>query len=75
MFPRRVVGSVTGLGGMFGSLAGMAMIAGVGVIREITGTYFYVFLAASLAYLTSMLILHLLVPKLEPAQIDAPAGA
>ena len=71
MFPRRVVGSVTGLGGMFGSIGGMALFAGVGYIRELTGTYFFVFLAASVAYLTSWLIIHLLTPKLEMADLDA----
>ncbi len=76
MFPRRVVGSVTGLGGMFGSIGGMALFAGVGYIRELTGTYFFVFLAASLAYLTSWLIIHLLTPKLEMADLDTrPARA
>ena len=32
--------------------------------------YFPIFLAASVSYLLAVLIVHLLVPKLEPAKID-----
>ncbi|HKW29374.1 MAG TPA: MFS transporter, partial [Verrucomicrobiae bacterium] len=70
MFPRRVVGSVTGFGGMLGALGGFALFACTGVIREKTGSYFIIFLAAALAYLISLLLVHLLTPKLEQARIE-----
>src|SRR5581483_7627381 len=63
MFPRRVVGSVTGLGGMLGAVGGFLLFIGTGPIREKTGSYFLVFLMASLAYMTSLLIIHFVTPK------------
>ncbi|HUJ71858.1 MAG TPA: MFS transporter [Verrucomicrobiae bacterium] len=76
MFPRRVVGSVTGLGGMAGAIGGMTLFALTGVIRDRAiargepGDYVPIFLAASLAYVVALLIVHLIVPGLEPAQVE-----
>jgi ACS family hexuronate transporter-like MFS transporter len=70
MFPRRVVGSVTGFGGMLGAIGGFALLAGTGEIHKVTGSYFIIFLAASLAYIISWFLIHLLVPKLEQAKIE-----
>lgn len=76
MFPRRVVGSVTGFGGFAGSVGAIALFLVVGQIRETaiqqgrTGDYFLIFLAASLAYITALAIVHLLAPKLEPVRME-----
>jgi ACS family hexuronate transporter-like MFS transporter len=70
MFPRRVVGSVTGLGGMIGACGGMALFYVTGKVLKQTGNYLPVFVMASLAYVVALLIVHLLVPKLEPAPIE-----
>jgi ACS family hexuronate transporter-like MFS transporter len=43
----------------------------VGHLLQWTGSYFPVFLIAGGAYLVALLVIHLLVPHLEPAQIDA----
>jgi ACS family hexuronate transporter-like MFS transporter len=81
MFPRRVVGSVTGLGGMFGSIGGTILFLIGGRIRDAAvargeiGDYVPIFVAASVAYLAALLIVHLLVPKLEPAQVEEKAAA
>jgi len=75
MFPRRVVGSVTGLGGMIGAMGGMALFYVTGKVLKQTGNYLPVFVMASLAYGVALLIVHLLVPKLEPAQIEEPEAA
>ena len=82
MFPRRVIGSVTGLGGFIGALGGVVLFVVVAFIREAavargeTGNYFPIFLAASVAYLLAIGIIHLLVPKLEMADVEAkPAGS
>ena len=75
MFPRRVVGSVTGLGGMIGALGGLALFAVTGKVLKITGNYFPVFLMASLAYPLALVIMHFIVPKLELAQIEEKAAA
>jgi hypothetical protein len=76
MFPRRVVGSVTGLGGFAGSIGGILLFLIVGKIRQAAidrgepGNYFLIFLAASLAYVTALVLIHLLAPRLEPAQVE-----
>jgi ACS family hexuronate transporter-like MFS transporter len=71
MFPRRAVGSVVGIGGMAGAIGGMMIAEVVGHLLQWTGSYFPVFLIAGGAYLLALLVIHLLVPQLEPAEIDA----
>jgi len=77
MFPRRVVGSVTGLGGFIGALGGVVLFVVVAFIRDAavargeTGNYFPIFLAASVAYLLAIGVIHLLAPKLEMADVEA----
>jgi len=81
MFPRRIVGSITGLGGFAGSIGGIVLFTTVRLIRQSArargeiGNYFLVFLAAGLAYLTALIVIQLLAPKLEPAQIEERAAA
>jgi ACS family hexuronate transporter-like MFS transporter len=69
MFPKRVVGSVTGLGGMIGALGGMVLFYVTGRVLSHTGNYLPVFCLASVAYLLALLVVHLLVPRLERARI------
>lgn len=76
MFPKQAVGSVVGIGGMAGSIGGMLIASSVGLILEATksiafpnGNYFSIFIIAASAYLTALLIMHLLAPKLEPVII------
>ncbi len=71
MFPRRAVGSVVGIGGMAGAVGGMLISKVVGYLLQWTGSYFPVFLIAGGAYLFALLVIHWLVPRLEPAQIEA----
>ena len=68
-FPRHAVGSVVGLGGMAGAVGGMMIAWLTGQILEATGSYVPVFLIAASAYLTALLIIHLLMPRLEPARV------
>ena len=68
-FPRQAVGSVVGFGGMAGAVGGMLIAKLTGYILEATGTYVVVFLIASSAYLAALAVIHLLLPKLEPAPI------
>jgi ACS family hexuronate transporter-like MFS transporter len=74
MFPRRVVGSVTGLGGMIGAGGGMALFYVTGKVLKQTGNYLPVFVMASLAYIVALVIVHLIVPALEAAQIEEPVS-
>jgi MFS transporter, ACS family, hexuronate transporter len=81
MFPRRIVGSVTGLAGFAGSVGGLILFFLVGRVRKVAeeshdlGNYHLIFLAASLSYLAGAVIVHLLAPKMEPAQIEQESKA
>jgi len=69
MFPKRAVGSVTGLGGMAGSIGGLIFAPFIGYMLEWTGSYFVPFVISGSAYLVALGIMHLIVPKLEQAEI------
>jgi len=69
MFPRKAVGSVVGLGGMAGAVGGMFIAKLTGYLLQATGSYLPVFFIAAFAYLTALVIIHVIVPKLEPAQM------
>jgi ACS family hexuronate transporter-like MFS transporter len=69
MFPRQAVGSVVGLGGMAGAVGGMLIAKLTGALLEWTGSYVPVFLIAGSAYLVALAIVHVLVPRLEPAKV------
>jgi ACS family hexuronate transporter-like MFS transporter len=73
MFPRKAIGSVVGIGGMAGAVGGMLISKVVGWILQSTGSYVPIFIIAASTYLIALAIFHLLVPKLEPAQLDASA--
>jgi len=66
MFPRYAVGSVVGIGGFAGSLGGVLFQRGTGWVLQHNGSnYTPVFLCCGLAYVSALLIIHLLVPRLE----------
>ena len=71
MFPRQAVGSIVGFGGMAGAVGGMLIAKLTGALLEWTGSYVPVFVIAGSAYLIALLIVHLLVPRLDPAKLDA----
>jgi ACS family hexuronate transporter-like MFS transporter len=70
MFPRRAIGSVVGIGGMAGAIGGMLISKVVGYILQFSGSYVPIFIIAGSAYLAAWLVIHLLVPRLEPAAVD-----
>jgi ACS family hexuronate transporter-like MFS transporter len=74
MFPRRAVGSVVGIGGMAGSIGGMLIATTVGLILHYTGSYVPIFIIAGSAYLVALLVIHLLAPRLEPADVESPSA-
>jgi ACS family hexuronate transporter-like MFS transporter len=69
MFPQRAVGSVVGIGGFGGAVAGMLIATFTGFLLQFTGSYVPVFVMASSAYLLALLVIQILVPKLEPADV------
>ena len=67
--PREAISSVVGVGGFVSYFTGGLVAEVIGVILKKTGSYTSIFAAASLMYLLSLLILHLLVPRIgEPAK-------
>jgi ACS family hexuronate transporter-like MFS transporter len=68
MFPRNAVGSAIGIGGTLGAVGGMFASTGAGYILEFTGSYYSLFIVAGSMYLIALAIIHLMVPKLEPAE-------
>jgi ACS family hexuronate transporter-like MFS transporter len=69
MFPRHAVATVVGFGGMAGAFGGMLIAKLTGYILETTGSYLPVFLIAGSTYLTALLIIHLLAPRLERVEL------
>ena len=69
MFPRHAVGTVVGFGGMAGAVGGMLIAKLTGYLLETTGSYLPVFLIAGTTYLTALLVIHVLAPRLEKAQL------
>lgn len=66
LFPKDLVASVTGLGGMAGSVGGMLIAIFAGWLLETTGMYWPIFLVAAGSYLVAWVVICLLVPKIEP---------
>ncbi|MET0412803.1 MAG: MFS transporter [Polyangiaceae bacterium] len=68
-FPRRAVGSVVGIGGMAGAIGGLLLSLIVGEVLQRTGKYDALWVVAGSAYLVTWCVIHLLVPRLEPAPL------
>ena len=69
MFPRQALGSVVGLGGFAGAVGGMLIAKITGYILEASGSYLPIFFMAAFAYLTALVVIHVLVPRLEPVKL------
>ncbi len=77
MFPKHTIGSVTGLGGMFGSIGGVFlslfvqkdMFVHYRAINHIEVAYYIMFFVCGSAYLLGWVIMHVLVPRMKPVDI------
>jgi len=69
MFPRKAVGSVYGIGGTAGAIGGMLFSLFIGQVLEKSGAYTLIFLVSGSLYLIALLIIHLLSPGLDQAQV------
>jgi ACS family hexuronate transporter-like MFS transporter len=72
--PGQAVGSVVGIGGMAGAIGMMAVSETVSRVLQKTGSYFWLFVAASCGYLCVLLAIHLILPRLEPMRLDGQVG-
>jgi ACS family hexuronate transporter-like MFS transporter len=71
MFPRHALGSVVGLGGFAGAALGFLFQRVTGWVLENNGSnYTPIFVWCGLAYVTALLIIHLLSPRMEIVQLD-----
>lgn len=69
-FPKAAVASVVGIGGMVGALGGVLMQLVTGYIVELTHSYLPLFVVAGVAYVTALMIVQALSPRLVPAKLD-----
>jgi ACS family hexuronate transporter-like MFS transporter len=69
-FPRSAVGSVTGFGGMAGSVGAVLFSASAGYILELTGSYMSLFIISGFAYLGAFGIRHLLMRNAKPIELS-----
>lgn len=78
MFPKRAVGSVTGIGGFAGGMGGIALSALVQKrmfvyyesIGQINKAYYIMFFICGGIYLLAWAVMFLLVPRMEPIKLD-----
>ena len=74
--PRQAVGSVVGIGGMAGAIAGMFFAQVVArVLYATNNNYVVPFAIAATTYSLALLLIHLLLPTLEPMAADGPHRA
>jgi ACS family hexuronate transporter-like MFS transporter len=75
MFPRRAVGSMVGLGGFGGAAGGILFSLFAGFVLQRTHSYVPMFLIAGSAYLLALLVIQLLAPRLQRADIQIAPGS
>jgi ACS family hexuronate transporter-like MFS transporter len=72
MFPSRAVASVVGIGGFAGSMASAMVQRGIGRVLDATNSnYTPIFMVCGLAYVVTWVLIHFLVPRLEPVSAGA----
>src|SRR5690606_6008271 len=69
LYPRRAVATIAGMGGMAGAIGGILIAQATGWTLELTGSYWPIVIYAGLAYLLAATVIHLLVPRMEPAKL------
>src|SRR5208283_4440768 len=72
MFPKRDVGSVTGLGGTGGAVGGMILSLVAGYTLQWFHTYVPLFLIAGIMHPLAMGVVHWLIPRIEPVPTELP---
>ncbi|WP_026463924.1 MFS transporter [Adhaeribacter aquaticus] len=76
MFPKKAVGSITGIGGMVGALGGVIFSKSAGMLfdhykalGQLEVGYYIMFFICGGAYLLAWVIMHLLAPKMEMVKL------
>jgi len=75
-FPKKVVSSVSGIGGLAGAVGGMLAAKGVGMLLDaykakgdIASGYNLIFVMCGMAYIIAILLFHIMSPKLSRVNI------
>ena len=68
IYPKRAVGTMTGLSGFAGAVGGALSASFVGLVLEGTGSYFLIFLVASSVYMVNWLIIRLSIKEIKPIE-------
>ena len=72
MFPREAVGTVVGIGGFAGAMGGVLFQRVTGAVLQANGNnYVPIFITCGLAYVSALLIIHLLVPRVQRVDLAA----
>ncbi|WP_233838984.1 MFS transporter [Paraburkholderia sp. ZP32-5] len=69
VFPRRLVGTVVGIGGVAGMIGSFFYSGVIGETLQRTGQYWALFAVGALAYLVALGIIHLLMPRMTPVKL------
>src|SRR5580698_1955583 len=69
MFPRAAVGTATGFGGIGGAVSGMLVAPAIGYWLDFShNAYAPLFFIFGSMYLVALLVIHLIVPRIEPVE-------
>ena len=71
IFPSEHAAQTVGFTGLMGAIGGVLIASTVGLVLQFTGSYLPIFAIAGSAYLAALGIIHLLAPRLEPANVEA----
>ena len=66
IYPKKLVGSMIGISGFAGAIGGALSASLIGLILQVTGSYFLIFLFAGSSYLWAWIILKWLIPHIRP---------
>jgi MFS transporter, ACS family, aldohexuronate transporter len=70
MFPRRAVASVVGIGYLVASITSVAFQRATGYVLQASGSnYQLIFLFCGLIYVAAFVVIHMIVPRMEPARV------
>jgi MFS transporter, ACS family, hexuronate transporter len=69
MFPRKAVGSVTGIGAMAGAVTGFGFAKLAGHLLQVSNSYAVLFVIAASVYLASWVFMALLAPGLKKVEV------
>jgi MFS transporter, ACS family, hexuronate transporter len=69
IYPKNAVGSMMGLSGFAGAVGGALSASFIGLLLKSHGSYFLIFLIASIVYLVNWLIIKIFIKEIRPIEI------